>query len=310
MDQIRLAIAFLFFAVVPLLRAQYSCPAPNLPELIRGRNLFTAQQEVWLGDAQAAIVAQTFTLVDDKALTDYLQAAVDDLAHSAPPDHVPFRVRLIDLPTVQAFSIAGGRIYVSTKLVAFTQNKNELAGVLAHEMGHIIAHHAAIENSDRFRKILGVTRVADREDLSAKWNEMLRNYHPQKPGSSYKAFECEEREQLQADTIALYLVSRAGYSVRGLQSFLERLAGTKANTSGLWSKLLGTTKPDSKRLAQIIKNTPTMPTACVASEKVSSEDFESWRRSVIEYSATNAHMQELPPRLISNRVLSALHRLA
>ncbi len=254
--------------------AVQDCPPLSVPQFLPGTNMFSPQQEVWLGEAQGAGIEQTVTILPDKALTGYLQAIVDQLAAPLPLDHIPFKVKLIDVPTAEAFSIAGGRIYISRKLIALTRNQDELAAVLAHEMGHIIAHHAALTTSQQFRKLLNVNQVGDHDDVLAKWNDLVSNARRQKPGSYDKWFETEEREQYQADAVALYLVTRAGYSPQAFQAFFDRLAETKGNAGGFWSNLFGTTKPDSKRLGKIIKDTPTMPAACIATHIDTASNYD------------------------------------
>ena len=87
------------------------------------------------------------------------------------------------------------------------------------------------------------------EDVTNRWNQALNNWHREKLNSLAAGDEqAEEREQTQADTIALYLVSRAGYSPQALVNFFDRMAGTKGTTGGFWSDFFKTTTPDAKRL--------------------------------------------------------------
>jgi WD40 repeat protein len=306
MVRVRYFVFCLLFAVLPAAHsfAVESCPALVVPQFLPGTNMFNPQQEVWLGDAQAAVIEQSVNIVQDKALTAYLQGIVDELATPLPPDHIPFRVKLIETPTAEAFSIAGGHIYVSRKLIAMSRSQDELAGVLAHEMGHIIAHHAALTASQDFRKVLGVNQVSDRDDVTARWNELLSNYRRQKLTSSEKWYEIEEKEQVQADMVALYLVTRAGYAPQSFQSFFDRLAETKGNAGGFWSDLFGTTKPDSRRLGKIIKDTPKMPANCIAPQPDNAAKFEHWKTGVIEYSDLSASREESVSGLVSKRVLT------
>lgn len=308
MKRMEWMIAFLLFSFllsVPL-TAEESCPALTVPKVVPGTNIFSEQQEMWLGDAEAAGIQQSVTVVPDPALTQYMQAIVDRLAQGLPPSHIQFRVKLIDTPTAEAFSIAGGKIYISRKIVATIRNEDEMAGVLAHEMGHIVAHHAATQMSEQFRKVLGVTQVGDSDDVATKWNQYLSNYRRQKmsQGVYEKAYEIEEKEQVQADTIALYLVARAGYSTQAFETFFDRFAETKGNLGGFWSDLFGVTKPDSKRLRQILKNMPAMPPACVASRADTASKFDLWKKSVIESSTVELARQEALPGLISKKVLT------
>jgi hypothetical protein len=280
------------------------CPVLVVPKVVPGTNMFNEQQEVWLGDAEAASLEQSITIVDDAKLTDYLQHIVDRLALGLGSSQLQFRVKIYDAPTGQAFSLAGGRIYVSRKLIALTRNEDEVSGILAHEMGHSVAHHEAIDRSEAFRKTLGVQSVGDRADVAAKWNDFLSNYRRQKPGSSSKAFEIEEREQVQADTVALYLVSRADYSPQSFFDVFDRTAQTKGNVGGFWSNLFGTTSPDAKRLGKIIKDTPAMPAACVSARSDNAVAYQKWKTAVIEYSGASATRQAALPGLVSKRVLT------
>jgi WD40 repeat protein len=301
-------LRFCTYLFVPLLAtafstAQTTCPALTIPQVIPGRNMFSVQQEVWLGEIQGAEVEQSLAVLQNMALTKLLQDTVDELARPLPPDHIPFRVRIVDSSTADAFSVAGGRIYVSRKIIAVVQSQDELAGLLAHEMGHILAHHAAIETSQSFRKVLGINELSSREDVVARWNEWLSNYRRQRGMSYENAALLDEREQTQADTIALYLLTRAGYSAQAFQKFFDRLAQTKGRTGGFWSNLFGT-NPDAKRLGQIIKNTPSMPPSCMQASPVTAAAFETWKKSIIESTAADFTHEESIPGLLSKRVLT------
>jgi WD40 repeat protein len=284
--------------------AQQPCPVLTVPQIVPGSNIFTPQQEVQLGEIIASSIQQTNAVVKDEALTGHAQAVVDRLAQGLPPDRPPFKVMVVELPTANAFSVVGGRIYIGRKLIAIIASEDELAGILAHEMGHIVAHHQAIEMSEAFRRVLGVTQVTSREDISAKWNQYLSNRRKQhvSAGDWEKHIKLEDREQAQADSIALYLVSRAGYSTNAFVEIFDRLAGTQGKTGGFWSDLFGQTLPDQKRLREMVNGKPPMPASCVASRIDVASGFSTWKNDVIEYS--DSHAKESLPGLISKQVLS------
>src|SRR5215470_5184285 len=125
-------LAFSLLAVAGM--AQQVCPQPPALERVTGKNIFSEQQEIDLGDAMGENLAREFVLIDDPALTAHLEELGSRLIRYLPPNNLKFRFFLVDLPEVNAFSIAGGRIYVARKMVALTQSDDELAGVLAHEM--------------------------------------------------------------------------------------------------------------------------------------------------------------------------------
>ncbi len=306
---VRLRFAVVCLLLLPFLAAplisQDNCPALVIPKVVPGTNIFNPEQEVWLGDAQAAGLEQSLKIISDPALTEHLQRTVDRLGQGLPQNSYKFRVKLIDLPTADAFGLAGGRIYVSRKIVAVANNQDELAGLLAHEMGHVVAHHKAIQTSELFRQILGVTQVTSQEDVTNRWNQALNNWHREKLNSLAAGDEqAEEREQTQADTIALYLVSRAGYSPQALVNFFDRMAGTKGNTGGFWSDFFKTTTPDAKRLRQLLASKASMPPSCVAVRTDVASDFDQWKKSVVEYSLADGSRQQSLPGLQNKLVLT------
>ena len=63
---------------------------------------------------------------------------------------------IIDYPINNAFSLGGSKIYVTRQLIAFLQNEDELAGLLGHEIGHVVTHQVAIDVTRMFRKALNV----------------------------------------------------------------------------------------------------------------------------------------------------------
>ena len=110
---------------------QSPCPVPDTHQVVPGVNIFDAQQQVYLADAIDASLRQDLVIETDPVVTTRLQAIVDHLAEILPPGLPKFQVALVELPTANAFSTIGGRIYVSRKLIALAQNEDELAYVLA-----------------------------------------------------------------------------------------------------------------------------------------------------------------------------------
>jgi Peptidase family M48 len=265
------------------LRAQQSCPAPPAFALAAGKSIFTPQQEVDLGDIEAEQLEKSFRVIHDDELTSYMNGVVTRLLAHMPPTQLNFRVVLIDMPVVNSFSIAGGRIYVTRKMVAFLRNEDELAGLLGHEMGHVLTHQYAIEMTRRFQEILGVTSVGDRKDIFDKYNRLLDNLAKNTKILRQGARE-EEPRQYQADQAAFYAGVSAGYSPESFVDFFDRLAQTNGKTGNVLTDLFQTTTPDEKRLRLMRKFLEDIPAACRGGASLPpSPDFQKWRTEVIAY---------------------------
>ena len=273
---------FLCDFAVPVF-AQQTCPAPPAFAPAAGKSIFTPQQEIYLGDVEAEQFEKNFRVIHDDALTAYMDRVAKRILAHMPPTQLNFRIVLIDLPVVNSFSIAGGRIYVTRKMVAFVRSEDELAGLLGHEMGHVLTHQYAIEMTRRFQEILGITSVGDRQDIFDKYNRLLDNL-AKNPKILAQDAKLEEPHQYEADQAAFYAVASAGYSPETFADFFDRLAQTKGRTGGVLSDLFGITKPDEKRLRLMRKSIEDLPAACRSSAPASSwADFQKWQTDVIAY---------------------------
>lgn len=284
------------------LAAQEKCPAPPAIESSTANNIFTSQQEVDLGDIEAERVELSARVIHDDQLAAYLNRIVDHLLAQLPPTHLQFRVTLIDLPAVNAFSLPGGRIYVTRKMVAFARNDDDLADLLAHEMGHVLSHQGAIDATRQLSELLGVSSVGDRKDISEKFNRLLDNA-ARNPSEIDRVRAEEEPHQYQADQVALYVLANAGYSPASFADFFDRLAQTHGKSGDWLTNLLGMTTPNEKRLHEVRKNLESLPAACreQASATAPSQDFLEWQAGVIAYSGLGR--KEVLPGLLEKKTL-------
>lgn len=279
-------VALLATVCVPQARSQEKCsvPIPSIAVPPQSQDIFTPQQEVYLGDVQAEQIERNLHVIQDDKLTKHMDDVLNRLVAQLPPTGLKFRVILIDLPVVNSMSIAGGRIYVTRKMVAFVQNDDELAGLLAHEMGHALAHQTALTETRLFRQILGVTSVGDRQDIFDKFNRLIDNI-----GRNPKLLERlateEEPDQYQADRIAVAVMANAGYAPESFASFFDRFAQTNGKTGNWLTDLFTETTINEKRLREIKKTVQELPPTCLRSTPAPpSTVFEAWQATVVGYS--------------------------
>ena len=262
-----------------------------------GKNIFTDEQEIDLGAAMADSLAREFAGIDEPTLTAHLEELGARLAGYLPPNNLRFRFYLIELPEVNAFSLAGGRIYVARKMVALTHSDDELAGVLAHEMGHIVTHQHALAMTRLLKQELGVTEVGDRADIYDKFQRLLEN-EQRKP--SHISGEGDE-DQYIADQIALFAMARAGFAPQAYVDLWDRFNVTHGNSGNWFTDLLGHTKPEQKRLRELLKSVSAMPAACARITPSSTAEFEAWQSQVIA-SSSAIHTESLPGLLLRQKL--------
>lgn len=254
-----------------------ACAMPTLPTTSRTPNIFSDEQEEWLGDVIDQTLRKSFHVVEDP--DGYLQKLGERLLAQLPPTKMHYRFVIVDAPDLNSFGTAGGRIYIFRRMISFAQNEDELAALLGHEIGHMVTHQSAVDFSEWLRE-LNVREVGDRQDIFNKWNLLMDNAARIHGHSSDKR---EQGEQLIADRIGLYAMARAGYDPTHAVDFLDRLFQTKRKTGGFWSDFFGRTSPESKRLREVMRNATPLAGNCISPlPSDSAAHFTSWQKAVVE----------------------------
>ncbi|HEX8187317.1 MAG TPA: M48 family metalloprotease [Pyrinomonadaceae bacterium] len=269
------------------------CQQPAVSAASRAQSIFTPRQEMELGDVIAEHVQQDYRLLSDPETTGFLRRVGERLVAQLPPSEMRYQFFVVDLPDANAFTMPGGRIYVTRKLIAFAASEDELAGVLAHELGHAASGQLGADMTRLFREVLGATTVSDRRDIFEKYNRILDNA-ARKPGAWKRGDREEEGQQYEADRIGIYSMAAAGYDPQAFVSLWNRLTDVKGKTGGWLSDLFGTTRPESRRLREILKGVSTLPAQCVAARAAAApEEFKRWQAAVVSLTAAAPHEESL-----------------
>lgn len=140
-----------------------------------------------------------------------------------------FRVGIIESPEINAFACPGGYIFLTTGSLKKIQSESELAGIIGHEMGHIVLfHNGEFKQSNEFLDILSsLLAPPGTEVVNAATSTILDEMEKQ-------LFETgrDMKLELEADEAAVALTSQVGYSPVGLSSYLNTLSKSE-NTDSL-----------------------------------------------------------------------------
>lgn len=181
--------------------------------------LIDSDREVRMGAAIARQIEQLkeFSLSNDPVLLERVDRLGQRLAAVSDRRELTYHFAVLEWEEVNAFAVPGGYIYVSKKLVDMTQNDDELAGVLGHEIGHVVAKHnikqlqAAI-GAGLFQILLAASGSRDPQVLrgtQVALNQLFLAH--------------SQQDELQADTLAVRYLNRAGFNPEGTLTFLERM---------------------------------------------------------------------------------------
>ncbi|MBC7780155.1 MAG: M48 family metallopeptidase [Proteobacteria bacterium] len=236
--------------------------ASELPDLgDASRALLSSAQERRLGNEVMREVRADRTFFDDAELTAYLGNLGYRLLSSSPDSRISFEFFVMQDVAVNAFALPGGYIGVHTGLMATAQTESELAAVIAHEIAHVTQGHIARLVSGQQQAQVGSIVAMAIALLAARSNPQLAQ------GAIVGAQAAFVQSQLnftrdmerEADRLGLVILERAGFDVRGMSSFFERLQRSTRALDSTAPAYLRTHPMTTERIADALNRIDALP---------------------------------------------------
>ncbi|MCC7048746.1 MAG: M48 family metalloprotease [Alphaproteobacteria bacterium] len=177
----------------------------------------TPEQERQIAESEhPKILAQFGGEYADPAIKDYVAGLVRALGRASARPELEYRVTVLNSPVVNAFALPAGNIYTTRGLLALAGSEAELAGVLAHEIGHVTARHTA----QRYGRSL----VVGSGTQLLGWLTGSASLQQAGEAAGMMWIQGFSREQeFQADELGVATMARAGYDPLAMASFLAKL---------------------------------------------------------------------------------------
>ena len=257
MTRAALALA-LALAALPA-QAQFNLNLNRLLDV--GKNLKQATgevgeaDEVKIGAEMTAKLLGAAPLVPSEALQRYVNEVGRWLASQTERPDLPWRFGVIDTPDVNAFATPGGHILITRGLVEHMRSESELAGVLAHEIVHVLKKHHLKALQKTAQLELANTLVGTYDSGSA--GAQQRREKLLSAGSELFARGLDKDDELEADRLGVVIAARAGYDAWGLPSVLQTLQAMNPADSSL-ALMFKTHPAPAERLAALEAMQPVM----------------------------------------------------
>jgi predicted Zn-dependent protease len=184
--------------------------------------IYTEAEKQQLGAEVSANIRKKFGVVQDQSVHRYVTLVGAVLARvSKKPDYT-WRFIVLDTDAVNAFAAPGGYVHITKGCLALIANESELAGVLGHELTHVVEDHTI--------KALSKAGFVDTAaSASGKGGEITAGLVNQVTSIALQGFG--RGEELESDREGLGLAAKAGYQPDGLRTFLQRLTDRNKNST-------------------------------------------------------------------------------
>jgi predicted Zn-dependent protease len=210
-------------------------------------NFYSLEKEIGLGKQLAQQVERQSKIINDPIVSEYVNRIGQNLVRNSDAK-VPFTIKVIEDPTVNAFALPGGFFFVDSGLVLAADSEAELAGVMAHEIAHVAARHGTCQ--------------ATRGEIAQLATIPLIFMGGMAPYLAYEAsgllipmtfLKFSRANEAQADYLGLQYMYKTGYDPTAFVDFFEKIQTMEKRKPGSVSKLFATHPPTEDRIVKAQK---------------------------------------------------------
>jgi predicted Zn-dependent protease len=189
----------------------------------------SSDQERAIGEQNAEEINAQLPIVTDREINAYVTTLGDSIAHVTSMRDLDWKFYVVNLNQVNAFSLPGGFIYINRGLIESTDRLDELAGVLGHEIGHVVQRHS-VKQMQKSQKVGIVATIAC--TLTSLCDSGLGQAAVNIGGSVLVA-RYSRHDELQADSEAVENVVRAGFDPEGVPALFDVLIHQRQTEPGI-----------------------------------------------------------------------------
>ena len=227
------ALFVLLLAVSLPVQAQFNFNLNRAIESVKNLGRATTEidekQEIEIGQDMASRLLGAAPLVNDARLQRYVNNVGRWLASQTERPDLPWQFGVLDTPGLNAFAVPGGTIFVTRGLVQRMRSEAELAGVLAHEIAHVLKKHhlKAIQKSAQ-ASLAGEALNMAVQDRNSEVRGKLVGF-----GTEMYSRGLDKSDELEADRLGVVIAARGGYDAYGLPAVLQTLQAMNPQDSAL-----------------------------------------------------------------------------
>ena len=259
---------------VPAVMVLFLGACVSEPSAVTGKKQsfgYSWEQELQLGAEADKEITAEMGLYENPGLQSYVEAvgqrvlSTSDFKEASTPEmyrNTKFSFKVMDSPVVNAFALPGGYVYVTRGLLAHVENEAQLAVVLGHEIGHVIARHSSRQARRSQLGQIGLMAgaVLGQAVLGDAVGDMGQLVNMGGQALEMFMMRYSREAEHESDSLGVGYARRAGYAAEESAKFfhsLQRISATEGKAIPTWQS----THPDpgdrAKRVVEIAAKTPT-----------------------------------------------------
>lgn len=214
----------------------------------KGINFYSIEKEIALGKQLAQEVERQAKIVEDPIIAEYVNRIGQNLVRNSDAK-VPFTIKVIDSDEVNAFALPGGFFFVNTGILISADNEAEMAGVMAHEIGHVAARHGTRQATKAQLVNYGTIPLI----FVGGWAGYgIRQAIGLAIPMGFLKFT--RQDEAEADLLGLEYMYKAGYDPEAFVDFFEKIQSLEKKKPGTISKVFSTHPPTDDRIKSAQEN--------------------------------------------------------
>jgi len=205
--------------------------------------LISTNEEISIGEKMSKQVESEGKVLNDSLVQNYVSQVGQKVAGISDRKELPFQFKVLDSKEINAFACPGGYIYVYSGLLKILDDEAELAGVISHEISHVVARHGV----KKLQQVLGVqvllsiafgsSSQVSKDVVSTGIGVILQGY--------------SRDNEFEADQFGTYYLEKAGYNPNGMKNLLGKLDKMSEKEPTFFEKLASSHPPTKERIAKV-----------------------------------------------------------
>ena len=229
--------------------------SPGCGSAFQHINILTESDEIALGREFSREIEREVDLYTDPEVVRYVDELGQSLVRHSRRSNLRYYIKVVDTDEVNAFALPGGYLYVNRGLISIAGTESELAGVICHEIGHVVGRHGAKALTRQLGLEVIIGMISGRNPSGAR--RVASNMAG--IGGILSMLHYSRAAEREADALAVVNLREAGYDPEGVTVFFKKLLDINDREPGALASLFASHPPSRERIENTRKQIDELP---------------------------------------------------